>query len=100
MIRRGTTPTITVTVDADLAGADAVLTLEAGTRICMSPDSIASDGSSSTLTFVPTQEQTLSLKATSAARVQLRWIFGNSAFASEIVQVPIGDVLDERVMRP
>lgn len=100
-MRRGTTPLVTVSVDADLTDAQAVLTIETGcTKLNLTPVSIDVDDGESVLTFTPTQEETLALHATSTAKVQLRWLVGASAFASDIVTVSVGDVLEEAVMVP
>ena len=90
-----------MTVDADLTGAEPVLTVETGTRLLnLLPDSVEVVDGSSVLTFLPTQEETLELFPVKYANVQLRWIIGTSAFASRIERVAIGDVLNEAVMRP
>lgn len=100
MIRRGTTPTLTVTVDADLTEAEPIeLTVASGcSKIKLKPGPVTYDGEVSTLEFVPTQANTLYLKATESAQVQLRWLVGQTAFASDVATVQIGDVLDGVVL--
>lgn len=102
-MRRGTTPTLRLTVAEDLTNWWCYITLEcrdftltkSGADVECHYDNVREV---STLTVVLTQEETLQLTAGKTARVQLRAIYEGTSIASKIVTVKVGDVLLDGVI--
>ena len=96
-MRRGTTPTITVSVGADLTDLNVHLALDAGTLIVKDdPDMEYADGVT-TITAKLTQEDTLSMQAGHICSVQVRAFNadGSTAMASTIGTVPVEGILED-----
>jgi hypothetical protein len=96
-IFRGTTPTITVTVNLDLTGYTCYLSIGRKSnqaRVTAKNDQMemSVEGNVSTLAYTLTQDQTLALSE-GEAQMQLRVIEGDTALASEWVPVTIGGIL-------
>lgn len=95
-MRRGTTPTLTVTVDADIHdwethvyisnGGNDPLDLE-GARLTM-----AYENGVTTVTFTLTQEETLAFEP-APCELQVRAAKGGVAVATDIRRVPVGRIL-------
>lgn len=101
-MRRGTTPTCTFTVDADLTDWHCYLTFRVGRdQITKMPEdlTIAPVTGGSTVSCVLSQEETLAMKK-GRAKVQLRAVnpMTTVAVASEIETFTIDDVLYEEVI--
>ena len=98
-MRRGTTPTVTVTVDADLTGMDVHLALNAGTLIVKETDDleITVDGGVTTIVANLTQADTLSMTAGSMCEVQVRAFNsdGSVAMATDIGQMKVCRILED-----
>ena len=93
IIRRGTTPTLEIALDADLTGWDVYVTISQGSkRITKNDPQIAATQTGCKVTCAFTQAETLSLRR-GAACVQVRAIAEDDAVATEIVEIEIGDVL-------
>lgn len=97
-MRRGTTPTITVTADADLSDMNVHLALDAGTLIVKSGDDLDveyADGVT-TVTAQLTQADTLAFK-TGNCKVQLRAFNadGSKALATDIGTITVSGILED-----
>ena len=101
-MRRGTTPTVTVTVDADLSGLEVHLALNAGTLIVKETDDldIAVDGGMTTITANLTQADTLAMTAGSMCEVQVRAFNadGSVAMATDIGTVKVCRILEDGLL--
>lgn len=97
-MRRGTTPTVTLTVDADLDGCDVHVAMRNnGRTVVKSGDEldISSDGEKTMVKARLTQEDTLGLVPDSPARFQIRYKRGDEAFATGIAQTSVEAILEE-----
>ena len=107
-MRRGTTPTITATVNADLTGMSVHLAFKVGnnvivkqgTDITMETETVQSE----TVTHVSTsltQEDTLSMRSGKECEVQIRAVQddGAVAIATCIGSIPVKRILEEGVIR-
>jgi hypothetical protein len=107
-MRRGTTPTITVTVDADISDMTIYLTFKSGcTEIVKSDDDLtvttetAQSGDVSTIIETTlTQEDTLAFKSGKDCEVQIRAVKqdGEVAVATTIGTIPVKRILQEGVL--
>ena len=103
-MRRGTTPTITATVNADLTGLGVHLAFKQKERqpIVKEGDDliVTIEGGITTVTAVLTQEDTLALSAEYPADVQIRAIGsgGAVALATTIATVNVDRILQEGVL--
>ena len=99
-MRRGTTPTLQITVTGltDIEAQNLYLTLRQGqTTIEKTEADVSIDGEVITATL--TQEETLSLVAKVDVALQLRVLStNNTAYASNIVTVPVEAILKEGVI--
>lgn len=99
-MRRGTTPTITLTVDADLTGHAVEVTFR---RPFMEPLTITNDqlhmevaDDVTTITLTLTQQQTLAMHG--PVEVQVRAARDNVAIATDIGTIDVGRILREGVI--
>ena len=95
-MRRGTTPTITVTLDAEAITLDALyLTIAqyGETRIEKNLADGSVDGTA--ITFPLTQEDTLALDQDAQAEIQVRGRIGAHAFASDVLVVSVDKILKD-----
>ena len=104
-MRRGTTPTITATVDADLTGLALYLAFsQAGCSplFVKTGDElvVTVDGDQSTIECALTQEDTLKLNAGGMVEVQLRAVAsgGAVALATDIASIPVERILQDGVL--
>lgn len=99
-MRRGTTPTISITVKglSDIQIDKAYLTLkQRGIVVEKTEADIEIDGDMLRATL--TQEETLGFMAGAKINVQLRVLSENgTAYASNIVTVPVGEILKDGVI--
>ena len=99
-MRRGTTPAIVLTVDADLTGYTVYVTLKNGGKeltILNSGLTITVDQGESTIAFSLTQQQTLDFKV-GTCEVQVRAIKDGTAIATDIQTLEVGRILKEGVI--
>lgn len=99
-MRRGTTPAITLTVDADLTGWAVYVTLRNKCHsLTIENDrlTIEAEEGISTVVFALTQEETLAFSVGSC-EVQVRAIHNGTAIASDIASVDVGRILLEGVI--
>ena len=92
-MRRGTTPTITITTDIDLTSASNLfVTFKQGDRIVFEKtlDDVAV--TENTVICKLTQEDTLALKD-SMVRFQIRATIGDAKVASNIMTAQVSDIL-------
>ena len=101
-MRRGTTPTITVKVKADLSEMNINLALNAGALIVKSGDdlTISVDHGITTVSTTLTQEDTLSMTSGQNCKVQIRAYNndGSIAIATDIGSISVDDILEEGVL--
>lgn len=93
---RGTTPMIRLTAKFDLRGWHLYVTLKQGlVSYTFKNDDIEVDfeGGYSTLSFMLTQEQTLSFNDNGKVEIQLRAAKDSSAIASKVATVDVGRIL-------
>ena len=96
-MRRGTTPTLTLTVDADLTGHHVYVTLQnAGSLLTLENDRLDIDVASGTTTIglTLTQDETLAF-CDCPAEVQVRAIKDGVAIATDIRHVAVNRILLE-----
>jgi len=107
-MRRGTTPTITATVDADLTGMAVHLAFKVGNNVIVKQgDDITLETETveqQTVTHVSTnltQEDTLSMRSGKECEVQIRAVQddGAVAIATCIGSIPVKRILEEGVIR-
>jgi hypothetical protein len=93
-MRRGTTPTYTLTVDMDLTGWTCYVTLKGlGKLLNLEGERLAVEGGEqSTVTFELTQAETLALKP-GKCEVQLRAAKNGAAIATDIATLDVGRIL-------
>lgn len=99
-MRRGTTPAITLTVDADLTGWAVYVTLRNKCHsLTIENDrlTIEAEEGISTVVFALTQEETLAFSVGSC-EVQVRAIHNGTAIATDIATVDVGRILLEGVI--
>lgn len=101
-MRRGTTPTITVTAPVDLTDYTLYLTFaQVGNEVTLTNKdmTVAVKDGKTTITATLTQEQTLAWQADEDVRVQLRCKSGSgAAAASTIVRTPMEGIIKEGVI--
>ena len=107
-MRRGTTPTITATVNADLSQMSVHLAFKVGNSLIVKKgDDISMETEtveSETVTHVSTsltQEDTLSMRSGKECEVQIRAVQddGTVALATCIGTIPVKRILEEGVIR-
>ena len=93
-MRRGTTPTIKISTNADLRAADEVwLTIKSGTgELTITKKELTVD--ETTITARLTQAQTLAF-ASGRLSIQLRALIGSAAIASSIIYANVDDILKD-----
>ena len=99
-MRRGTTPTITLTLDCDLTGHTVYVTLQdGGEQLTLGNDRLTLDVADgvTTISFTLSQEETLAMPE-STAEVQVRAIKDGVAVASTIGRVAVSRILLEGVI--
>lgn len=106
-MRRGTTPTITLTVDKDVSDGWTLyatfrsgmhnVTLENDRMTIELEPSTETEGDKTLITVTLTQEETLSL-GVGNAEVQVRAIKDSTAIATDIQRVDVGRILKDGVI--
>ena len=89
-MRRGTTPTLTISTDMDLRAYTVQVALrQSQTEMTLTPGAVTADSLSVTLT----QEQTLALDAGECARLQVRAVRGGTSYVGDVLTVPVEALL-------
>lgn len=99
-MRRGTTPALVLTVDADIVGWTVYVTIEKGGReITLENDRLTMSyaNSKTTIELALTQEETLSLSP-GTCEIQVRAINDGTAIATDIETIDVGRILLEGVI--
>ena len=101
-MKRGTTPTITMTADADLTNWTVYTSIRGKCKhgVVTFDDSRLTktyDGEITTMTLTLTQEETLALDV-GMVEFQLRAIKDGTAIATTIEKVPVGRILQDGVI--
>lgn len=95
-MRRGTTPTITITTDIDLSAASNLfVTFKQGSRLVLEKklsDVTVSEGS---IVCALSQSDTLALKEGKYVRFQIRATLGDQKVASNIMETPVDEILKD-----
>lgn len=100
-MRRGTTPTLHVTVDADLTDMEVYLALKTGGRPLVVKRNrdveMAVEDGKTTMDVKLTQSDTLAMKAGDKCEVQLRAVTdgGETAIATTIATIPVQRILQD-----
>lgn len=105
-MRRGTTPTITATVNADLTGMAVHLAFKVGGNVIVKQGAdlevmVDSEEETTTVSTSLTQEDTLSMRSGKECEVQIRAVQddGAVAIATCIGTIPVKRILEEGVIR-
>ena len=103
-MRRGTTPTITVEIDADLTNLNVHLALNAGALIVKDDDDLTIEiaGGKTTIECTLTQEDTLAMTSGTNCEVQVRAYNsdGSMAMATTIGSIPVQRIIEDGVLPP
>lgn len=100
-MRRGTTPTLHVTVDADLTDMELYLALKTGGRPLVVKRNrdmeIAVEDGKTSIELRLSQSDTLAMKAGDKCEVQLRAVTdgGETAIATTIASIPVQRILQD-----
>lgn len=103
-MRRGTTPTLILEMPAEIPVKDfeeAVLSVEQRNKIVIEKrlSEMTIDEAANTMEVVLTQEETLLLQDSRVADVQVKVKFTDgSVIASEVIRVPVSEILNEEVI--
>lgn len=105
-MRRGTTPTLRVTVDADITEYKLYLALKTRGKLIVKSDELevsTEEGDKGTVTVIIcrlTQEDTLAMQAGQKCEVQIRAVDkgGATALASNIDSIPVERILQDGVL--
>lgn len=102
-MRRGTTPTITITVDADLTGMIIHLAFKTGERLLIKTNKdfdISYEENKTVITCKLTQEETLSMQSGKNCEVQIRAVQNNgkTAVATTIGTISVARILEDGVI--
>jgi len=98
-MRRGTTPTLELTLDASLTDCEYRVTLANGKKKITKSESdctLSEDGK--VIRLLLSQEETLSLDPNHPVRVQVRFKVNDLAYATNIVQTSVEDILLKEVI--
>ena len=99
-MRRGTTPAIVLTVDADITSYTVYVTMQNYRKqVTVSGDRLLMEyaNSKTTISFGLTQEETLAF-GTGTCEVQVRAIHDGTAIATDIQTIDVGRILKEGVI--
>lgn len=93
-MRRGTTPTLTITTDIDLTEASNLyLTFKQGDRVCFEKTLNDVTITEDTVSVWLTQAETLVLKDGRMVSFQIRATLGDQKVASNVMTSPVGEIL-------
>ena len=97
-MRRGTTPTVTLHVDADLTDCEVRVAMRNGGRTAVKTDdqiNVVSGKHESTVTMRLTQRDTLALDASYPVEFQIRYKRGDDACATDTAKTTVETILEE-----
>lgn len=98
-MRRGTTPTLELTLDTSVTDSEYRVTLANGkSAITKTEEECTLSDDGKTITLLLSQEETLSLNPNYPVKVQVRFKVGDLAFATNIVQTCVKDILYKEVI--
>jgi len=100
-MRRGTTPTLKLTLDVDPTTFDTLFILfkQGETLITKSGEDLTLNSEEKSIVVKLTQEETLKLNCSKGnVRVQLRAKLNDEAYATSIVHVQLKDILEDRAI--
>lgn len=98
-MRRGTTPTITVTLDTDASELDVLyVTLAQLGKVLIEKALPDGEVTGATVNFPLTQNDTLKLAAYTQVEIQVRGRVGVHAFASDVLVVSVEKILKDGVI--
>ena len=98
-MRRGTTPTITLTVDADISDWTIYATFQSGANeITLDNERLTVSYTQDKTTVLCTLTQEETLKLNGVCEVQIRAIKGGTAIATDIQTVDVGRIILEGVI--
>ncbi len=98
-MKRGTTPTLTLTVDADIVGWTVYASFETNGKLFTFENDrlqMTSEDDVTTILLTLTQEETLAMHG--SAEVQIRAIKDGTAIATDIQRVDVGRILKDGVI--
>ena len=98
-MKRGTTPTLTLTVDADIVGWTVYASFRTNGKVFTFENDrlqMTSEDDVTTILLTLTQEETLAMHG--SAEVQIRAIKDGTAIATDIQRVDVGRILKEGVI--
>lgn len=96
-MRRGTTPTLTLTVDAELVGWACFVAIRSGcytTIIEGERLDVSQEDGTTTIELTLTQEETLALRV-GACEIQVRAAHNGSAVATDIARIDVGRIIQD-----
>ena len=98
-MKRGTTPTLTLTVDADIVGWTVYASFRTNGKVFTFENDrlqMTSEDDVTTILLTLTQEETLAMHG--SAEVQIRAIKDGTAIATDIQRVDVGRILKDGVI--
>lgn len=98
-MKRGTTPTLTLTVDADIVGWTVYASFRTNGKLFTFENDrlqMTAEDDVTTILLTLTQEETLAMHG--SAEVQIRAIKDGTAIATDIQRVDVGRILKEGVI--
>lgn len=98
-MKRGTTPTLTLTVDADIVGWTVYASFRTNGKVYTFENDrlqMTSEDDVTTILLTLTQEETLAMHG--SAEVQIRAIKDGTAVATDIQRVDVGRILKDGVI--
>lgn len=98
-MKRGTTPTLTLTVDADIVGWTVYASFRTNGKVYTFENDrlqMTSEDDVTTILLTLTQEETLAMHG--SAEVQIRAIKDGTAIATDIQRVDVGRILKDGVI--
>lgn len=98
-MKRGTTPTLTLTVDADIVGWTVYASFRTNGKVYTFENDrlqMTSEDDVTTILLTLTQEETLAMHG--SAEVQIRAIKDGTAIATDIHRVDVGRILKDGVI--
>lgn len=98
-MKRGTTPTLTLTVDADIVGWTVYASFRTNGKVFTFENDrlqMTSEDGVTTILLTLTQEETLAMYG--SAEVQIRAIKDGTAIATDIQRVDVGRILKDGVI--
>jgi hypothetical protein len=100
-VKRGTTPTNTFKTNIDLTGSTVFITYSQAGRVMFEKSGDSLEISSEAVVTPLTQKDTLKLKSAQQVDMQIRYVFPDgTAGASNIMTVPVGEILKDGEIEP